>query len=104
MLAGPVRAHLRTRAEGGETRDWAVTLCVEHADGALVNLAEGVARRPVGDDHVVVDVGDVFVQLQPGERLVLLVAGGSFPRWEAPAAPGRQDVLVGSELELLTLS
>ncbi len=104
VLAGPVRAHLRTRAEGGETRDWAVTLCVEHADGALVNLAEGVARRPVGDDHVVVDVGDVFVQLQPGERLVLLVAGGSFPRWEAPAAPGRQDVLLGSELELLTLS
>ena len=49
------------------------------------------------------EVGDVFVRARPGERLVALVAGGSFPRWEPPAAPGRQEVLAGSELELLVL-
>jgi putative CocE/NonD family hydrolase len=99
-LAGPVRARLPVRAEGGATRDWVATLCLERPDGALLNLAEGIARRPVDAAQVAVELGDVCVELQPGERLALLVAGAAWPRWEPPADPGVQEVLPGAAVEL----
>ena len=99
-LAGPVTARLRTAAQGGTTRDWTVTLCVEDAGGALNNLCEGITRARTDAPEVVVPLGDACVALTVGERLVALVAGGADPRWPAPAAPGEQRVLAGSRIEL----
>jgi predicted acyl esterase len=102
-LGGPVTARLHVAATGGETRDWVVTLCVRRTDGALDNLSEGIARQPTDADAVEVELGDVYLQLQEGETLVALVAGGSFPRWSPPASPGHQEVLAGSSIELPVL-
>jgi predicted acyl esterase len=100
VLAGPVTAQLRTSACGGQERDWAVTLCLEAQDGRWDNVCEGVSRCPVDADEVEVPLGDVCVQLEPGQRLVVLVAGGSFPRWAPPSTSGRQTVRTGSALEV----
>jgi uncharacterized protein len=97
-LAGPVAARLRVSAEGGATRDWVVTLCVERADGELFNVCEGIARAATEATEVTVPLGDACIALAPGERLVALIAGGATPRWPAPVAPGRQCVAAGSEL------
>jgi uncharacterized protein len=98
-LAGPASALLRTDAEPGST--WVVTLCVEQADGALHNLTEGVARDE-GDGSVAVSLGDVCATVEPGQPLVALVAGSSFPRWPSPQRRGSQRLLEGSRLELTT--
>lgn len=103
LLAGRVRAELAVRADGGATRDWAVTLCVAEPGGALINVCEGIARCPVDAEAVSVDLGDLFIELRPEERLMCLVAGGSWPRWEPPSTPGRQHVTHGSSLVLSTL-
>jgi predicted acyl esterase len=100
LLLGPVKARLRVAAEGGDVRQWVVTLCVERTDGSLENLTEGVANAPVEATEVEVPLGDVGVLLQPGERLVALAAGASWPRWQLPAEQGSQHVLAGSTLEL----
>jgi putative CocE/NonD family hydrolase len=100
LLSGPVRARLRVRARGGPTRDWTATLCLARADGVLLNLAEGIARCPVDAAEVTVELGDVCVELQAGESLVLLVAGAAWPRWEPPAHAGLQEVHDGSAVEL----
>ena len=80
-LAGPACALLRTEAEPGSM--WAVTLCVQQPDGALHNLTEGVGTDE-GDGTVTVSLGDVCATVEPGESLVALVAGSSFPRWPRP--------------------
>jgi hypothetical protein len=49
---------------------------------------------------VTVELGDVCVEVQPGERLALLVAGAAWPRWEPPAHPGVQELLPGATVEL----
>jgi uncharacterized protein len=98
-VAGPARAVLRTDAEPGAL--WAVTLCVEQPDGALHNLTEGVATD-VGEGNVEVPLGDVCATVEPGQLLVALVAGSSFPRWPRPKRLGTQRVLEGSRLELTT--
>lgn len=98
LLLGPVSARLQVAAEGGDVRQWVVTLCVERPDGSLENLTEGVANAPVEAAEVVVPLGDLGVLLQPGERLVALAAGSSWPRWELPKERGAQQVLPGSAL------
>jgi uncharacterized protein len=98
-LAGPVGAVLRTETEPGST--WAVTLCLEQPDGALHNLSEGVARDD-GTGETVVSLGDVCTTVEPGQALVALVAGSSFPRWPRPRGRADQRVLEGSRLEVTT--
>jgi hypothetical protein len=49
---------------------------------------------------VTVELGDVCVERQPDESLVLLVAGAAWPRWEPPAHAGIQEVHEGSAVEL----
>jgi predicted acyl esterase len=98
-LAGPASAQLRTDAEPGSM--WTVTLCVQQRDGALHNLTEGVGTDE-GDGTVTVSLGDVCATVEPGQPLVALVAGSSFPRWPRPKHLGTQRVLEGSRLELTT--
>jgi uncharacterized protein len=98
-LAGPASAMLLTEAEPGSM--WTVTLCVEQPDGALHNLTEGVGTDR-GDGTVSVPLGDVCAAVEPGQPLVALVAGSSFPRWPRPRHVGTQRVLEGSRLELIT--
>jgi hypothetical protein len=74
---------------------------VEQPDGALHNLTEGVGTDD-GDGAVTVALGDVCAAIEPGQPLVALVAGSSFPRWPRPDRPGRQRLLQGSRLELTT--
>jgi uncharacterized protein len=96
-LAGPAWALLRTEAEPGSM--WTVTLCVEQSDGALHNLTEGVATDE-GGGSVTVALGDVCATVEPGQTLVALVAGSSFPRWPRPSFLGAQRLLHGSRVEL----
>jgi putative CocE/NonD family hydrolase len=96
VLAGPVTATLAVEADGGTERDWVVTLAVEAADGRWDNLAETIARRPVAAREVVAHLGDVCVQLTAGQRLVVLVAGSSWPRWRPLPVAGRQRVREGT--------
>lgn len=98
LLLGAVTAHLKVEASGGGMRQWVATLCIARSDGSLMNLTEGVANAPVEADEVTVPLGDIGVQLAPGERLVLLVSGASWPRWELPDSPGIQKIQAGSSL------
>jgi hypothetical protein len=45
-------------------------------------------------------LGDACIEIAPGQALVALVAGSSYPRWARPAAAGTQRVVEGSRLEL----
>jgi predicted acyl esterase len=102
VLAGPMAADLATSVDGADPADrlWAVTLCVQQPDGALHNLAEGIARSQRHADRVQVELGDTFAWLPAGTTITLLIAGSSYPRWPRPAAAGRQQVLAGSRLHL----
>ena len=99
-LVGPVQALLNVGADLPAEALWTVTLCVEHVNGFLQNICEGVARTPPGATGVTVELGDACVEPAPGEALVALVAGSSYPRWPRPAAEGTQRVAQGSRLEL----
>jgi putative CocE/NonD family hydrolase len=92
VAAGPVTATLAVAATGDEPRQWVAILCHEEADGALVNLAEGAAVAPAHADEVVLELGDVCVELAPGARLALLVAGGLARRFPLPATTSEQRV------------
>ena len=98
-LTGPVRAVLDVSTEGGGSADWVCTLCMRECGGALLNLCEGIARS-AGEDRVSVELGDICVELAPDQELVLLVAGGSYPRWEPLNAACTQQIRSGSELHL----
>ena len=100
MLAGPVRARLATEASGADRADWVLTLCVRDADGALLNLCEGIGRAQAGATQVDVDLGNICVELPAGAELCLLAAGASYPRWEPLPESRRQAVGAGSTLEL----
>jgi uncharacterized protein len=100
LLAGPVTARLPTAADGDGACLWAATLCHEQPDGALHNLCDGVATAPAGDGAVVLSLGHVCVALDAGARLVLLIAGSSFPRWPRPDGVRTQRLLAGGALEL----
>jgi hypothetical protein len=99
LLAGPLTARLVTAADGDDEHDrlWVAAFCVQQADGALHNLAEGVAATPPQAERVEVELGDTLAWLPAGS---LLVAGSSFPRWPKPLASGRQRLLDGAALEL----
>ena len=99
-LAGPMRARLAVGANLNADALWTVTLCVEHEDGFLQNICEGVARTQPGATDVTVELGDACVEVAPAQSLVALVAGSSYPRWPRPAAAGTQRVADGSRLEL----
>lgn len=99
-LAGPVRARLRTVADGPGDACWVVILCVERTDGSLQNVCEGIARAPARATEVTVELGDVCVEVAAGQALVALLAGSSFPRWPRPETAGAQEILQGSALEL----
>lgn len=96
--AGPVTVRIPVSACGGDVRQWTATLCQRRADGSLHNLAEGVADAPVTAASVDVPLGHVFVALHRDESLVVIVGGGSFPRWAPPTEDGRQVVGAGAEL------
>lgn len=102
LLAGPVSADLSIATDGESPADalWVATLCVQQPDGALDNLAEGVAVAPAGADRVTVELGHTCAWLPAGSTLVLLVSGSSFPRWARPAARRTQCLLTGSQLQL----
>src|SRR4029077_10691535 len=102
-VAGPVTASLRVCADGSDEADWVCTLCVRDSDGALLNLCEGIARAASGADRVSVDLGSVCVELAPGQELVLLVAGASYPRWEPLPEARAQQILAGSDLSVHVL-
>jgi uncharacterized protein len=100
LLAGPVSARLPVAADGEGRCDWAATLCLVGSDGRLDNLCEGIARCDATAAEVAIELGDVCVELAPGARLALLVAGGSFPRWEGVSRAGRQRVMPGGALRV----
>ena len=80
------------RRAGGDPRQWVAILCLEEPDGALMNLAEGVARAAPDASEVTLDLGDVCVELPPASRLALLVSGGLARRFPAPATAAEQRV------------
>jgi predicted acyl esterase len=92
LAAGPVTATLTVSATGDDTRQWVVILCSEDADGALVNLAEGVALAPASAAQVTVELGDICFELAPGARFTLLVAGGLARRFPVPGSASEQRV------------
>jgi predicted acyl esterase len=96
VLAGPAVAP----GVGDAERDWVVTLCLRCSDGRWDNLTEGIARVPADVDEVVVPLGDVCVADPAGARLVVLVAGASFPRWDQAGSAGPRVIRDGSSLEL----
>jgi predicted acyl esterase len=100
VLAGPVTVSLRVAPGGSATRDWVVTLCLQGSDGRWDNLTEGIARVPGEADEVVIPLGDICVALPARARLIVLVAGASFPRWDPVSAPGPRVVREGSAVEL----
>jgi putative CocE/NonD family hydrolase len=95
---GPATATLAVAASGSDARQWVVILCLEEADGALVNLAEGAAVAPAEAGEVTLALGDLCIELTPGARLVLLVSGGLARRFQAPATLAEQRVATASLL------
>ena len=90
--AGPASATLAVSATGEALRQWVAILCVEEADGALINLAEGVMEAPAAasEDH-----GRARRHLRragAGARLALVIAGGLARRFPAPATAAEQRV------------
>ncbi len=92
LATGRITATLKVAASGGESRQWVAILCLEEADGALVNLGEGATTAPADTDELTLDLGDVCVELAPGARLALLVSGGLARRFPAPATASEQRV------------
>jgi predicted acyl esterase len=102
LATGRVSVALKVAASGGEPRQWVAMLCLEEADGALVNLADGATTAPADTDEITLDLGDVCVELAPGARLALLVSGGLARRFPAPATASEQRV--GEAVLTLTAS
>jgi predicted acyl esterase len=92
LAAGRVTTTLAIAATGEASRQWVAILCLEEADGALVNLAEGASTAPAGADEITLDLGDVCIDLAPGAQLALLVSGGLARRFPAPATASEQRV------------
>jgi predicted acyl esterase len=103
VAAGPASAMLAISATGDVPRQWVAILCVEEADGALINLAEGVVEAPAASAEVTVELGDICVQLEQGARLTLVIAGGLARRFPAPATAAEQRV-EGASLVLTVAS
>jgi uncharacterized protein len=98
VAAGPVTATLAVAAEGEAPRQWVAILCLEDADGALVNLADGATEATADAREITLELGDVCVELPAGAQLALIVAGGLARRFPAPATASHQRVDGGSLL------
>jgi predicted acyl esterase len=98
FLAGPVRLDLAVEARGGDRRQWTAVLARYASDGALDAITEGVAWADTAATSVSIPVGDVCLQLDRGDRIAVIVAGGSVPRWEPVTTSGVQGILEGSTL------
>jgi uncharacterized protein len=98
LLAGPVSVALDVSARGGESDPcyWVATLAVEHEDGRLYNLAEGIAKADSRETCLTIELGDVCAWLSRRKRLVLLLAGSSFPRWSRPTSNRIQHASAGA--------
>ena len=99
---GPQRRRSRSRRAASDPRQWVAILCREEADGALVNLAEGVAVAPADAGEITIELGDLCIELAAGARLALLVTGGLARRFPAPASRSEQRV-DGAELVLTVI-
>jgi putative CocE/NonD family hydrolase len=93
-VIGHVQATLFVQTNAPQA-DFFARLCVGKADGKLLNLCEGIARLQItaAETHeITVDMWATAVRFAPGERIVLLIAGGAHPRWARnpgfPASPG----------------
>lgn len=82
LLAGPVTARLRVRADAPSTH-LVARLCDVRQDGHTTLIVEGIALVPGchDDQDVTVDLGDTGYLVRPGHRLRLQVAASCFPRW-----------------------
>jgi hypothetical protein len=101
VLAGPASARLGVVPSASSAeRDWVVTLCLQCPDGRWDNLTEGIARAPADAEEVVVSLGDVCVAAGGKARLIALVAGASFPRWDIAVTAGPRVVTDASSIEL----
>ena len=92
VAAGPASATLAISSTGEAPRQWVAILCIEEAEGELINLAEGVVEAPAGTAEVTIGLGDICVDLERGTRLVLVIAGGLARRFPAPATAAEQRV------------
>jgi uncharacterized protein len=92
VAAGPASVTLAVSSTGETPRQWVAILCIEEAEGELINLAEGVTEAPAAAAEVTVELGDICVELERGSRLVLVVAGGLARRFPPPAAAAEQRV------------
>jgi uncharacterized protein len=92
VAAGPASVTLAVASAGDAPRQWVAILCLEEAEGELINLAEGVTVAPPTVAEVTVELGDICVELERGARLVLVVAGGLARRFPPPAAAAEQRV------------
>jgi putative CocE/NonD family hydrolase len=94
-VIGPVSARIELRASQ-EHADVFVRLCDVDADGHSVNVCDGIQRvspeRFPGDDNgvrtVPVRLWPTAYRFQPGHRLRVLIAGGSFPRYARNTGTG----------------
>ncbi|MDP9255500.1 MAG: CocE/NonD family hydrolase [Actinomycetota bacterium] len=103
VAAGPASTTLAISSTGQVPRQWVAILCVEEAEGELINLAEGVVEAPAAASEVTVELGDICVELERGARLVLVIAGGLARRFPPPAAAAEQRV-DGASLKLTVAS
>ncbi|MDX6597223.1 MAG: uncharacterized protein QOE87_1110 [Gaiellales bacterium] len=92
LAAGRATAALTVASTGEEPRQWVAILCLEDADGALVNIADGACMASAGASEITLDLGDVCIELPPGARISLLVSGGLARRYPAPATDAEQRV------------
>ena len=103
VATGPASTTLAITSTGRLPRQWVAILCVEEAEGVLINLAEGVAEAPAAAAEVTVELGDICVELERGARLALVIAGGLARRFPPPVAAAEQRVQ-GASLALTVAS
>lgn len=93
-ITGWPRAVLQASTTGTDA-DWLVELHVVGADGAARIVDEGIARsryrkgraaprptEPGAFEPIEIHLRPISIELQPGERLRVVVAGGKFPAFE----------------------
>ncbi len=93
-IVGPVRASVHFSASSPST-DITVTLSIEHADGRVMNLCDGITRwtGDPGDAHVEVDLLATAVRVERGDRLHLRISHSNFPRFDRNLGTGEPSLL-----------
>jgi len=97
-LVGEAAVELHVECEG-PAQLWIARLALVLDDERSVNLVEGVLRTGLdaGVHRVRVELGELAVRLQPGQRLRLHLAGTCAPRWAPVPRPTVARVLRGPE-------